>query len=52
MCYIHKWAQIDIPLSNEAKFFTMGLAVQLTFKNISGLVIEASLFSQPASPLE
>ena len=35
----HRWAQI-------------GIAVQLTFKYVSGLVIEANFFSQIANPLE
>ena len=35
-------------LISEANFFTSGLAVQLTFKNVSGLVIEANFFSQSA----
>ena len=44
----HRWAQIANPLISEANFFTSGLAVQLTFKNVSGLVIEANFFSQSA----
>ena len=44
----HRWAQIAIPLISEANFFLSGLAVQLTFKNVSGLVIEANFFSQSA----
>ena len=35
-------------LISEANFFTSRLAVQLTFKNVSGLVIEANFFSQSA----
>ena len=45
---MHRWAQIAIPLISEANFFTSGIAVQLTFKNVSGLVIEANFFSQSA----
>ena len=48
----HRWAQIANPLISEANFFTSGLAVQLTFKNVSGLVIEANFFSESANPLE
>ena len=50
--YTHRWAQIANPLISEANFFTSGLAVQLTFKNVSELVIEANFFSQSANPLE
>ena len=39
-------------LISKANFFTSGLAVQLTFKYVSGLVIEATFFSQSANPLE
>ena len=46
------WAQIAIPLLNEANFFTNGLTVHLMFKSVSGLVIEANFFSQSANPLE
>ena len=46
--YAHRWAQIANPLISEANIFTSGLAVQLTFKNVSGLVIEANFFSQSA----
>ena len=35
-------------LISEANFFTSGLAVQLTFQNVSGLVSEANFFSQSA----
>ena len=48
MSQLHRWAQIANPLISEANFFTSGLAVQLMFKNVSGLVIEASFFSQSA----
>ena len=44
----HRWAQIANPLISEANFFTRGLAVQLMFKNVSGLVIEANFFRQSA----
>ena len=47
-----RWAQIANPLISEANFFTSGFAAQLTFKNVSGLVIEATFFSQSANPLE
>ena len=50
--YTHRWAQIANPLICKANFFTSGLAVQLTFKNVSGLVIEANFFSQTFNPLE
>ena len=50
--FFHRWAQIANPLISEANFFTSGLAVQLTFGNVSGLVIEANFFSQSANPLE
>ena len=45
---MHRWAQIANLLISEANFFTSGLAVQLTFENVSGLVIEANFFSQSA----
>ena len=44
----HRWAQIANPLISEAKFFASGLAVQLTFKNVCGLFIEANFFNQSA----
>ena len=50
--YTHRWAQIANPLISEANSFTSGLAVQLTLKNVSELVIEANFFSQSANPLE
>ena len=34
------------PLISEANFFTSGLEVPTTFKNVSGLFIEAKFFSQ------
>ena len=52
MDFNHRWAQIVNPLISKANFFTSGLAVQLTFKNVCGLVIEANFFSQSANPLE
>ena len=45
---MHRWAQIANPLISEANFFTSGLAVELMFKNVGGLVIEANFFSQSA----
>ena len=55
LCWLHqtvpplyRWAQIANPLISKANFFTSGLAVQLMFKNVSGLVIEANFFSQSA----
>ena len=39
------------PIS-EANFFRGGLAVQLTFKKVSGLVIEANFFSLSSNQLE
>ena len=49
---MYKWAQITIRLISKANFFTSGLTVQLMFKNVSGLVVEASFFSQSANLLE
>ena len=48
----HRWAQIVNPLVSRANFFTSGIAVQLTFKNVNGLVMEANFFSQSVNPLE
>ena len=48
----HRWAQIANPLISETNFFTSGLAVQLTFKNVSGPVIEANFFGQSADTQE
>ena len=48
----HRWAQIADPLISEVIFFTSGLSDQLTFKNVSGLFIEANFFSQSTNPLE
>ena len=39
-------------LISEANFFISGLAVQLMFKAVGGLVIEANFFSQFANSLE